>query len=274
VVSRVRDKSDAGASGTLLVAFEHAEQRRDEVAPPGVSDTFAGGGTMERVIERCRGLDVHTKTVAACVRVPGAMGARSQCIRTFGTTAGELLALRDWMEAHDVTDVAMESTGVYWKPIDYVLAERFARLLINASHIAQVPGRETDVQDCVWIASWAGLCPGNNDDAGKQRSGKTRKGNRWLRGTLIQAANAAARTSNTALAARYRRIMRHRRHQNAVVAVAHAMLIAAYHLLTRQVPYQQPGPDYYDHRHVERAKRRAVEALERQGYRVVLEPAA
>jgi transposase len=107
---------------------------------------------MERVIERCCGLDVHKKTVAACVRVPGANGARVQHVRTFGTTAGELLALRDWLEAHGVTHVAMESTGVYWRPVFYVLEEAFTCLLANAAHIARVPGRKTDVQDCQWIA--------------------------------------------------------------------------------------------------------------------------
>ena len=83
----------------------------------------------------------------ACVRVPGA-----QHVQTFGTTAVELLALRDWLEAHGVTHVAMESTGVYWKPVFYVLEEAFECRLVNAAHVKQVPGRKTDVQDCVWLA--------------------------------------------------------------------------------------------------------------------------
>ena len=87
-----------------------------------------------------------------CVRVPGPNGKRQQEVRTFGTTAAELLALRDWLEAHGVTHVAMESTGVYWKPVFYVLEEAFTCLLVNAAHIKQVPGRKTDVKDCVWIA--------------------------------------------------------------------------------------------------------------------------
>ena len=102
---------------------------------------------MERVIERCAGLDVHKKTVAACVRVRG-----TQHVRTFGTTATELLVLRDWLFAHEVTHVAMESTGVYWKPIFYVLEDAFTCVLSNAAQIAQVPGRKTDVKDCMWIA--------------------------------------------------------------------------------------------------------------------------
>src|SRR5881296_2043014 len=107
---------------------------------------------MERQLERCAGLDVHRDTVAACVRVPGRGGHREQHVQTFGTTAAELLRLREWLEAHGVTDVAMESTGVYWKPIYYVLEEAFTCLLVNAAHIKQVPGRKTDVLDCVWIA--------------------------------------------------------------------------------------------------------------------------
>src|SRR2546425_11673691 len=305
--------------------------------------------------------------------------------------------LRDWLEAHAVTHVAMESTGVYWKPVFYVLEEAFTCLLVNAAHIKQVPGRKTDVKDCMWIAqclehgllrgsfvppapirelrdltrhrkvliqertraatrlhklledagiklasvatnilgvsgramlealvhgttdpavladlargklrrklpalrqalagrfrphhaflvgqllahvdyldeaittmseevegrlapfaaqltqldtipgintrtaeviiaelgvdmscfpsdrhlaSWAGICPGNNESAGKHQSGKTRKGNRWLRMTLIEAAGAAIRTKDSALGARYRRVMRHRGHKKAVV---------------------------------------------------------
>lgn len=409
---------------------------------------------MERVIERCCGLDVHKKTVAACVRVPGAKGARDQHVRTFGTTAAELLALRDWLEAHRVTHVAMESTGVYWKPVFYVLEEAFTCLLANAAHVAQVPGRKTDVHDCMWIAqlvehglirgsfvppapirelrdltryrktliqdrtrevnrlhkvledagiklasvatdvlgvsgramlealvggttdpdvlaelargrlrtklpalrqalagrfrphhaflvaqllahlgyldevietlstqiaeaitpfadevkrldaipgvnqrtaeviiaeigvdmrvfpsaghlaSWAGLCPGNNESAGKHKSGKTRKGDRWLRAALTEAALSATRTSKSAFAARYRRVMRHRGHKKAVIAVAHAILVTAYHLLARRTAYQDLGPDYYDRRHTERVRQRAIQTLEHQGYRVILEPAA
>jgi transposase len=389
-----------------------------------------------------------------CVRVPGEGRERAQHVRTFGTTAPELVTLRDWLEAHQVTDVAMESTGVYWKPVFYVLEEAMRCLLVNASHVQKVPGRKTDVQDCVWLAqllehgllrgsfvpppplrelrdltryrksliqertreanrlhkvledagiklatvatdilgvsgrdmlhalvagttdpqvladlargtlrkklpalrqalagrfrahhsfmvsqhlghldyldeaieslsgrieealrpfavqtrrldsipgvaqrtaevliaeigvdmrqfptaqhlaSWAGLCPGQNESAGKRRSGRTRPGNRWLRVALIEAASTAAHTRQTAFAARYHRIARHRGHKKAVVAVAHAMLVTAYHLLARQVDYREPGADYFERRHAERATRRAVRTLERQGYRVVLEPAA
>jgi transposase len=87
------------------------------------------------------------------VRVPGPKGQREQHVRTFGTTAAELLALRDWLEAHQVTHVAMESTGVYWKPVFYVREEGFTCLLVNAAHMKQVPGRKTDVLDCSELMS-------------------------------------------------------------------------------------------------------------------------
>src|SRR5207247_11148757 len=106
-----------------------------------------GGSAMERVIERCAGLDVHKKTVAACVRVRG-----TQHVRTFGTTATELLVLRDSLFAHEVTHVTMESTGVYWKPIFYVLEDAFTCVLSNAAQIAQFPGWKPDVKDSMWIA--------------------------------------------------------------------------------------------------------------------------
>jgi transposase len=410
---------------------------------------------MERLIERCCGLDVHKKTVSACIKVPGKRkGQRRQEVQTFGTTTRELLGLRDWLTSNGVTHVAMESTGIYWKPIFYVLEEAVTCLLVNPAHIAQVPGRKTDVKDCVWIAqllehgllrgsfvpegpirdlrdltrfrknlieerprianrlhkvledagiklasvasrvlgasgrammqalaegttdpmalanlakgrlreklpalrealvgrfrshhaflvsqllvhvdyleeaieivsreierqmepfakqielldaipgvnqrtaevviaetgadmsrfptekhlaSWAGLCPGNNESAGKRLSGRMRKGNGWLRKTLVESALSASRSKDTALAARYRRVMRHRGHKKAVIAVAHAMLVSIYHVLSQLVPYQELGPHYFDHRHAERVRRRAVQALERQGYRVVLEPVA
>lgn len=124
------------------------------------------------------------------------------------------------------------------------------------------------------LASWAGLCPGNNESAGKHKSGKTRKGDRWLRAALTEAALSATRTSKSAFATRYRRVMRHRGHKKAVIAVAHAILVTAYHLLARRTAYQDLGPDYHDRRHTERVRQRAIQTLEHQGYRVILEPAA
>jgi len=409
---------------------------------------------MEQVIERGAGLDIHRDSVVVCVRVPGPAGKREQHVRTFGTTTAELIGLRDWLEAHGVTHVAMESTGVYWKPVYYMLEEGCVCLLVNAAHIKQVPGRKTDVKDCVWIAellehgllrgsfvpppfirdlrdltryrralidertreanrlhkllqeaglklasvasdilgvsgramlaalahgttdadvladlargklrrklpalrqaltgrfrphhaflasqllahldaldelldtltlrigevllpfaavihrldtipgystqtaeevvaelgfdmsvfptdrhvsSWTGLCPGHHESAGKHRSGRTRKGNRWLRQTLVRAAHAARYSKDTALAARYHRVARHRGAKKALVAVAHALLVTAYHVIKEQTTYRELGFDYNDRRDAERTRRRAVTTLERQGYRVILEPRA
>jgi transposase len=410
---------------------------------------------MERQIERVAGLDVHRDTVAACVRVPERGGRRAQYVRTFGTTSGDLLQLRDWLEGHAVTQVAMESTGVYWRPIFYVLEEHFHCVLVNAAHIKQVPGRKTDVSDCAWIAqllehgllrpsfvppppiralrevtrhrkslvhersrianrihkllqdagiklasvasdilgqsgramltalvagttdpavlaelargklrtkqralaealagrfqthhaillsqmlahieyleesiagldaqvdqllapfahhrqllesipgvsktvaevvlaeigpdmtpfpsaahlaSWAGLCPANRESAGKHRPANVRPGNRWLRMALTQAALGATRKKQCAFGARYRRVMRHRGHKKAVIAVAHCLLRTIYHMLAFDTPYREPGPEYYDVRHAARVTRRALLQLQQLGYRVSLErPAA
>jgi len=405
-------------------------------------------------LERCCGLDVHKDTIAACVRIGGPSGRAAQHVQTFRTTTADLLVLRDWLAAHGVTHVAMESTGVYWKPVYYALESDFTCLLVNAAHIKQVPGRKTDVHDCVWIAqllehgllrgsfvppvpirelrdltryrkaliqdrtrvanrlhkaledagvklasvasdilgvsgramlaalaqgttdpeilaelargrlrgklpalrtalagrfrshhaflvgqllahldyideaiatlsteiesrlapfadqltrldsipginrrtaeviiaevgvdmsvfpsaahlaSWAALCPGNNESAGKHKSGKTRKGNRWLRNALIEAAAGASRAKDSALQARFRRVLRHRGPKKAVVALAHALLRIAYHVLAHGTTYRELGADYSDRRHTQRLTRRAIRLLEGQGYRVTLEPAA
>jgi len=107
---------------------------------------------VDVVYSRCAGLDIHKKTVVACVIVPSPKGKPHKTIRTFGTMTDELLALGDWLVAEEVTHVAMESTGVYWQPIWNLLEERFVLMLVNAHHIKQVPGRKTDVGDCEWIA--------------------------------------------------------------------------------------------------------------------------
>jgi transposase len=107
---------------------------------------------MDIIHACCAGLDVHKKTVVACVRRIGPDGAASSEVRTFGTMTRELLALSDWLGAQGVGQVAMESTGVYWKPIWNLMEDRFKILLVNAQHIKHVPGRKTDVIDSAWIA--------------------------------------------------------------------------------------------------------------------------
>lgn len=100
---------------------------------------------MDVVVERCAGLDVHKDTVVACVRTPGKGGSREQTTRTFKTMTADLLALRDWLVALGVTLVGMESTGVYWKPVFYVLEDDIECWLLNARHLRNVPGRKTDL---------------------------------------------------------------------------------------------------------------------------------
>src|SRR5258706_6762708 len=107
---------------------------------------------MDQLIDRVAGLDVHKATVVATVRTPGTDGSRVSRTETFGTLTADLIALRDWLHAHGVTHVALESTGVYWKPIYYVLEDMFQLFLINMLELKPVPGRKTDVTDSEWLA--------------------------------------------------------------------------------------------------------------------------
>jgi transposase len=410
---------------------------------------------MRRLVERCAGLDVHKDTLTACVRVPGEGGQREEQTRTFATTTKGLVALLDWLASYGVTLVGMESTGVYWKPVYYVLEDRFECWLLNAQHLRHVPGRKTDVQDAQWIcelvehglvrpslvppkpirelrdltryrkaqieertrevqrlekvlqdagiklssvaskvlgvsgrrivealiagthdpellaelakgrlrakipqlrealvgrfsghhaliagqilahldfldesiavlserideviapfahevelldtipgvdrrtaealiaeigvdmsrfpshrhlASWAGLCPGNNESAGKRKSGASRKGSKWLHAALTESARAASRTRGTYLSAHYHRLRGRRGASKAAVATAHSILVAAYYMLERGVPYEDLGEDYFHRRQREHAQRyanRLVRQLERLGHKVTLEP--
>jgi transposase len=409
---------------------------------------------MDVIEERPAALDVHNATVMACVRVPGPDRQRVEHVAEFRTTAQELLALADWLEAHQVGKVAMEATGVYWKPVWAVLEDRFECLLVNARYVKQVPGRKTDVTDAQWLcqlleagllranlvppkpiralrnltryrksqirdrqreanrlhkvmqetgikldtvasdllgksgramldalvtgttdpvvladlargrlrakipalrealqgrfdpqhalvvgrilahidyldeaidelsvaieeqlgpfgpavellstipgvarrsaeviiaetggdmrafptakhlASWAGLCPGNDESAGKRRSGKTRKGSKWLRHDLAECAKAASRSKNTYLGAQYARLRVRRGANKATVAVAHSILTTVWHMLQTGETYQDPGADYFARRDPERARKRLVAQLQRLGYTVTLEQEA
>ena len=107
---------------------------------------------MDVMISRCAGLDVHQATVVATVRVASPTGGRDVVTATFGTMTPDLIALREWLQAYGVTHVALESTGVYWKPVYYVLEDGFTLLLINMQELKRVPGRKTDVKDSEWLA--------------------------------------------------------------------------------------------------------------------------
>jgi transposase len=106
---------------------------------------------MELIVERPAALDVDKAQVTACVRSPGRRGTRGQEVVQFSTTVRGLLTLRDWLKAHGVTQVAMEATGVYWKPVWAILEDDFELMLVNARHVKQVPGRKTDVSDAAWL---------------------------------------------------------------------------------------------------------------------------
>ena len=409
---------------------------------------------MDVMYPRCCGVDVHKREVVACVMTTDPDGTSRKTVRAFGTMTHDILALADWLAAHEVSHVAMESTGVYWKPIWNLLEGQVELVLVNARHVKAVPGRKTDVRDCEWLAdllrhgllsgsfvpdrpqrelreltryrtslvrertaatnrlqktleganiklasvatdilgksgrdilvalvagqtdaaelaqlaqgrlreklpqleralvgcvgphqrflvaeqlahvdfldaaiarvsaeiaervhpdedaitrldtipgvgravaetlvaeigvdltrfpsakhlaSWAGLCPGNHESAGKRRGGATRKGSPWLRACLVQAAHAAARTTGTYLAAQYRRLAARRGRAKAAVAVAHSILIIAYHMLTEGTAYCDLGANYFDERDRQAVQRRLVHRLEGLGYTVSLQPAA
>jgi transposase len=407
---------------------------------------------MDVVYARCAGLDVHKATVVGCARMPGARaGERGGEIRTFATTMRGLRELADWLRAHGVTHVAIESTGVYWRPV-YAVLEGLVELgLVNARSVKMVPGRKTDVKDCEWLAqlrecglvrgsfvpprplrdlrdltrlrktlirerghhvnriaktlelanlklgcvvtdimgktgrailqalsagiddpdhladyaqgllrrkraalrealeggrltphyafllqqhlalidtldahiatldrrieeamapmadaaalvqtmpgfaqravqailaetgedmrpfptpedfaSWARLCPGNHESAGKRRSTTTGKGATWLRATLQEAAWAAARTRKSYYRALYHRLAARRGPKKAIVAVQHALLVALWHILKRRVPHHDLGADYFDRRNTAHIRRHHVRRLEKLGYQVLL----
>jgi transposase len=144
------------------------------------------------------------------------------------------------------------------------MGRRTAELLV-----AEVGTDLSRFPDAGHLASWAGLCPGNDESAGKRRSGRTRKGNAALRSALVEAAQAAGRTKRSYLGAQYRRVARRRGKQKAAVAVAHSLLVIAYHLLTRAEPYQDLGADYFERRAPADQDQALIRRLERKGYTVI-----
>ena len=124
------------------------------------------------------------------------------------------------------------------------------------------------------LAAWAGVAPGNHESAGKRRSGRTTKGNQALRTVLSQAAHAAAHTKNTYLSAQYHRLAGRRGNKKAIGAVAHSILVIAYHLIQKKEPYKELGGNYFDQRRPEATANRLVKRLEKLGYAVTLQQQA
>src|SRR5690242_1846901 len=122
------------------------------------------------------------------------------------------------------------------------------------------------------LASWAGLCPGNNESAGKHRTGRTRQGNGWLRSAMVAAAQSAVRSRKTSFAAQYQRLKARRGVKRAILAVAHAMLVCAYHIILRREPYRELGPDYYERRQPAAAARKLTRRLRDLGFEVLITP--
>jgi transposase len=162
----------------------------------------------------------------------------------------------------------------------------FAQMLVNldtipgvnrataVSIIAETGGDMTRFPSAGHLCSWGGMCPGHDESAGKRRSGKTRKANRYLRAALIQSGLGASHAKGSALQARYHRVKRHRGHKKAVVAVGHHILEIAYYIMRDGVTYDELGADYFDRRHADRAVRRHVRHLEALGFKVTIEKAA
>jgi transposase len=122
---------------------------------PEATHSVAREADVDVLVERCAGLDVHRDTVVATIRVPATAKGRprrEQSTRTFATTTAGITALGDWLSEHRISRVGMESTGVYWKPVYYLLEEQLEVWLINAEHLHNVPGRKTDLADSAWIA--------------------------------------------------------------------------------------------------------------------------
>jgi len=182
----------------------------------------------------CCGLEVHKDSITACLRRLESTGQVPQLLRTFGTTPG----------------------------IDQRMAE---------ARIAELGVDMTVFPSDRHCASWVGLCPGNHESAGKRKSGKPRKGNQGLRAALVEAAWAASHTKGC-LGAQYHRLARRRGKKKAAGAVAHSLLVIAYHILKEGPTYRELGHDYFDKRDTARLQRRLITRLELLGLRVPVEP--
>jgi transposase len=187
---------------------------------------------------------------------------------------GQILAHIDFLdEAIDrLSDAIAEQIAPFAAQRDLLMTIPGVRQRAAEVLIAEIGVDMTVFPTPKHLASWAGVCPGNDQSAGKRRSGKTRKGSKWLRATLTESANAAARTKNSYLAAQYQRLRGRRGHSKAVTAVGHSILTAAWHMLQTGELYNDLGGDYFTRQNPDRLTKRLVRQLEALGHNVTIQP--
>lgn len=224
---------------------------------------------MEVLYKRCCGIDIHKNMMVACIFT----SVRKKEIRQFSTMTEDILQLVSWLKETDCEMAAMESTGSYWKPAYNIFEEeQIPIMVVNAQHIKGVPGRKTDVKDAEWIADLVrhGLVKASYIPNRDQR--ELREITRYRQEVIEERARAGIRNKQSYLYSRYQRIAARRGGKRALIAVAHTMLIAIYHILKEKVPYHDLGADYYSVINQEKIINRNIRTLEKLGVNVMIQP--